>query len=75
MHKGYKCLDISTERVYISRGDVFDEALFPFSVVHSTTDAKYTYELLLLAKQDPIHTDSLGVNDSLVPSLFHAYVV
>jgi hypothetical protein len=29
-HKGYKCLDISTGRVYISRDVVFDETIFPF---------------------------------------------
>jgi histone deacetylase 1/2 len=30
-HKGYKCLDTSTGRVYISRDVVFDETSFPFS--------------------------------------------
>jgi histone deacetylase 1/2 len=28
MHKGYKCLDISSGRVYISRDVIFDEAIF-----------------------------------------------
>jgi hypothetical protein len=27
MHKGFKCLDISTGRIYISRDVVFDEAV------------------------------------------------
>jgi hypothetical protein len=31
MHKGYKCLDRSTGRIYISRDVVFDEKVFPFS--------------------------------------------
>jgi transposase InsO family protein len=31
LHKGYKCLDMDSGRVYISRDVVFDEALFPFS--------------------------------------------
>jgi histone deacetylase 1/2 len=31
MHKGYKCLHIPSNRVYISRDVVFDENLFPFA--------------------------------------------
>jgi histone deacetylase 1/2 len=30
-HKGVKCLDPSTGRVYISRDVVFDEIVFPFA--------------------------------------------
>ena len=30
-HKGYKCLDLSTNRVYFARNVLFDETLFPFS--------------------------------------------
>jgi hypothetical protein len=30
-HKGYKCFDRTTGRVYISRDMVFDENVFPFS--------------------------------------------
>jgi histone deacetylase 1/2 len=31
LHKGYKCLHVPTNRVYISRDVVFDEGVFPFS--------------------------------------------
>jgi hypothetical protein len=31
MHKGYKCLDRRTGRIYISRDVIFDEAVFPFA--------------------------------------------
>jgi histone deacetylase 1/2 len=31
MHKGYKCLDRSTGRIYISRDVIFDEHVFPFA--------------------------------------------
>ena len=34
MHKGVKCLDVSSGRVYISRDVVFDESVFPFSQLH-----------------------------------------
>ena len=30
-HQGYKCLDLSTGKIYISRHVVFDETLFPYS--------------------------------------------
>jgi histone deacetylase 1/2 len=31
LHKGYKCLHVPTNRLYISRDVVFDEGVFPFS--------------------------------------------
>ena len=34
-HKGYKCLDRSTKRVYISRDVIFDENVFPFEELNS----------------------------------------
>jgi hypothetical protein len=30
IHKGYKCLDQDSGRVYISQDVIFDEAVFPF---------------------------------------------
>jgi hypothetical protein len=30
-HKGYRCLDLNTNRVIISRHVIFDETTFPFS--------------------------------------------
>jgi histone deacetylase 1/2 len=30
-HKGYRCLDISTNRVIIARHVIFDESSFPFA--------------------------------------------
>jgi hypothetical protein len=47
-HKGYKCLDISTGRVYISRDVVFDETVFPFSTLHPNVDARLRSEISLL---------------------------
>ena len=48
MHKGFKCLDISTGRIYISRDVVFDEAVFPFAALHSNAGALLQKEIILL---------------------------
>jgi hypothetical protein len=48
MHKGFKCLDISEGRVYISRDVIFDETVFPFSELHANTGARLLGEILLL---------------------------
>jgi histone deacetylase 1/2 len=48
LHKGYKCLDISSGRVYISRDVIFDEDIFPFSELHSNAGARLRAEVLLL---------------------------
>jgi hypothetical protein len=48
LHKGYKCLDISTGRLYISRDIVFDETVFPFAALHSNAGARLRDEINLL---------------------------
>jgi hypothetical protein len=47
LHKGFKCLDIPTGRIYISRDVTFDENVFPFSKLHNTR-ARLKAEILLL---------------------------
>jgi histone deacetylase 1/2 len=51
MHKGFKCLEISSGRVYVSRDVVFDETEFPFSKLHSnaghTSGKKFLFFLLI----------------------------
>lgn len=48
MHKGYKCLDVRTGRVYISRDVVFDEFVFPFANLHPNAGALLRAEINLL---------------------------
>jgi histone deacetylase 1/2 len=48
LHKGFKCLEPSTGRVYISRDVVFDENIFPFSELHPNAGARLRQEVLLL---------------------------
>ena len=37
-HQGYKCLDLSTSRMYLSRHVLFDEDSFPFKELSSLTE-------------------------------------
>jgi hypothetical protein len=47
-HKGLKCLEVSSGRVYISRDVVFDEAVFSFKLLHPNAGALLRQEILLL---------------------------
>jgi hypothetical protein len=47
-HKGFKCLEPSTGRVYISRDVIFDESLFPFENLSQNAGARLRKEILLL---------------------------
>jgi hypothetical protein len=74
IHKGYKCLDISSSRVYISRVVVFDESIFPFAALHSSVGARYTSKVLLLSEPiQPRDKSDFPMNDAPhVPCLpFH----
>jgi hypothetical protein len=48
LHKGFKCLDPSTGRVYIYRDVTFDENVFPFSRLHPNAGARLRQEISLL---------------------------
>jgi hypothetical protein len=59
MHKGVKCLDVPTGRVYVSRDVVFDETVFPFAKIHRNAGALLRREILLLPSslQNPSELD------------------
>lgn len=48
LHKGYKCLDPSEGRVYISHDVAFDEYVFPFAAMHPNVGARLRAEISLL---------------------------
>jgi hypothetical protein len=48
LHKGFKCVDISTGRVCISRDVIFDEEVFPFASLHENAGARLRHEISLL---------------------------
>jgi hypothetical protein len=65
LHKGFKCLDPSTDRVYISRDVVFDENIYPFAAFHPNVGARLRSEILLL----PEHLSPLFHGDNTATDL------
>jgi hypothetical protein len=67
IYKGYKCLDLNTNRIYISRHVIFDESSFPFKdlqpppSVSLASDSTYPLQLLSF---DPLPTASMSTEDS-----------
>jgi hypothetical protein len=82
MHKGVKCLDIASGRVYISRDVVFDETVFPFASLHSNAGRRLRQEILLLpeslqnspmlAQEGAQHCTDLTSNVSVIPGVASA---
>jgi hypothetical protein len=77
LHKGVKCLDVSTGRVYISRDVVFDENVFPFAALHPNAGALLKKEILLLPTSPPSES-AQNIDDhmftTLVPITAPVYV-
>jgi histone deacetylase 1/2 len=76
MHKGYKCLDHSTGRIYISRDVVFDETVFPYATPGVTVDVS---KLLpeSFPPDEPVtkSTDTCSYEITLLPSNAPSFVV
>jgi hypothetical protein len=60
MHKGFKCLDPTKGRVYVSRDVVFDEHVFPFAQLHQNAGARLRAEISLLPDALLSPTSSFG---------------
>jgi hypothetical protein len=54
MHKGYKCLDRSTGRIFISRDVVFDEKVFPFSTPGVSIDVSTLEQAITFPSDEPV---------------------
>jgi hypothetical protein len=70
IHKGVKCLDIATGRVYVSRDVVFDENVFPFAELHPNAGRRLREELLLLPPEPSSSVDTnrgVHTNDQYFP--------
>jgi hypothetical protein len=67
MHKGFKCLDISTGRIYISRDVVFDEQVFPFAELHANAGARLRSEIDLLPSS--LFDSSLSLGSTTIPRI------
>ena len=65
-HKGVKCLDVSTGRVYVSRDVVFDENVFSFASLDPNAGAFLRREILLLPSTLFPHTNGDMNNDDLM---------
>jgi hypothetical protein len=53
MHMGFKCLNVTGGRIYISRDVVFDEIVYPFSKLNPNAGARLRSTILLLPPTNP----------------------
>jgi hypothetical protein len=48
LHKGYKCHDVASGRVYISQDVVSYDSVFPFSALNPNAEAQLKSDVMLL---------------------------
>jgi hypothetical protein len=59
MHKGYKCLDRSTGRIYISRDVVFDETIFRFAAPGVSVDVSTLEQSIVFPYDEPVTSEPM----------------
>jgi hypothetical protein len=77
MHTGFKCLEISTRCIYISRDVIFDEFIFPFASIRPSVGAHYHSDILLepsTASGDNTFTNAPNVSTFPVMLASDSYV-
>ena len=67
-YKGYRCLDLSSGRLYLSRHVVFDESFFPFASVTHTTNSSSKSPLVDAWLPIFTHPISSSLSPSFVPT-------
>jgi hypothetical protein len=69
MHKGFKYLDIPTDRIYISRDVICDEFVIYFASLHSNAGTRYTTDVLLPSSNSGDNGTTNMTNISIVSVL------
>jgi hypothetical protein len=64
MHKGFKCLDVVGNQVYISWDVMFDETVYPFSKLNPNVGTRLRSEILLLPDHSPPYNEVELVDES-----------
>ena len=71
-HQGYKCLDLSTGKIYVSRHVIFDETLFPYSkttvpVSSTSVSLPQPVTMPLSPCLDDLQSNHISTNTSTAP--------
>ena len=69
-HKGYRCLDMATKRVIISRHVVFDETCFPFGLYPSRSSHS-DLDFLIAGTAVPVRPASFAICCWVATFQFH----